>query len=109
MSALASWNVTSARSVARFTETSTTPGTWRIARSTLPTHDAQVIPSIGRVTVVYSLRSSAVGDSVRASNFRLLLCESPLHLILDILSGSRGTEGRRVGKEWYNQVRIRMS
>src|SRR3546814_6595029 len=91
MSALASWNVTSARSVARFTETSTTPGTWRIARSTLPTHDAQVIPSIGRVTVVSSLRSSDVGDSVRASNFRLLICESTLHMILDIIRSEAHT------------------
>jgi hypothetical protein len=41
-----------AASVARFTETSLTPGTLRKARSTRVTHEAQVIPSTGRLSMV---------------------------------------------------------
>jgi hypothetical protein len=37
---------TSAVSVARLTVADTTPGTWRRAFSTRPTHDAQVMPSM---------------------------------------------------------------
>jgi hypothetical protein len=41
---------TRASSLARFTATSATPGTRCSARSTRPTHEAQVIPLIARVT-----------------------------------------------------------
>ena len=43
-------NSTRAVFVARFTETARTPATPRIALSTRPTHDAQVIPSTSNVT-----------------------------------------------------------
>ena len=39
-----------ARSVARFTDASTIPGTFRVAFSTRRTHDAQVMPVIWRIT-----------------------------------------------------------
>jgi hypothetical protein len=40
----------SARSAARFTLASHTPGTASIARSTRPTQEAQFMPSIGNVS-----------------------------------------------------------
>ena len=44
---------TLARSVARFTATSATPGTARIDRSTLATQDAQLIPSMSKATLSF--------------------------------------------------------
>jgi len=51
-----------ADSVARFTDASTTPGTARSALSTLATHEAQLIPSIGR-RISFSPGAAAAGAS----------------------------------------------
>ncbi len=55
---------------ARLTDAATTPGTFRSARSTRPTHDAHVIPATGSVT-------RARSSPVRAS-CPIPLCGSPL-------------------------------
>ena len=59
--------VTRARSVARLTDTSDTPGTRCNARSTRRTHDAQVIP-----WMAMSSSCPSVGSITRASIARLL-------------------------------------
>src|SRR3546814_13713810 len=55
------WPCTVARSVARLTAASVTPGTALIARSTRPTHDAQVMPPMDRLMVAaVVLRASLI-------------------------------------------------
>src|SRR5690554_6535576 len=52
---------TSARSVARFTTTLSTPSTFESAFSTRPTHEAHVMPSTGRLIVVGPVASGGPG------------------------------------------------
>src|SRR5690606_2848966 len=60
----------SARSVARLTVTEPTPSTRDRARSTCPTQDPQVMPSIGRLKVAgfVSLAGRVIGHPCRRIN-----------------------------------------
>jgi hypothetical protein len=59
-------SVTVARSVARFTEASSTPGVFLRNRSMRATHDAQVMPSMGSSSSIGRRRGSPVGRAVEA-------------------------------------------
>src|SRR5690606_5199251 len=56
-----------ARSVARFTDTATTPGTALMAFSTRPTHEAQVMPSIGREIAADVMSAARTGAFIAVS------------------------------------------